>query len=169
MADVAVDRTPKGRPAPGPEQKRDTVRVQIKQETDIITARRAGQDRARDLGFGSADQIRMATAISELARNIIRYAGEGTCVISDESNGTVATVRAVVEDNGPGIADVKAAMTDGFTTGRSMGMGLPGTKRLVHDFQIDSKPGLTRVAISISRTAGGSATSRLRGAAAARR
>jgi len=105
----------------------------------------------RSLGFGSADQTRVATAISELTRNVIQYAGEGVCIITDESNDSMNRIRVVVEDNGPGIADIDKAMMDGFSTGKSLGAGLPGTRRLAHEFEIESKPGHTKVSIVMKR------------------
>ncbi|MDL1959647.1 MAG: anti-sigma regulatory factor [Deltaproteobacteria bacterium] len=127
------------------------IKVEIRAQSDIIVARRAGRDMARDLGFGSADQTRLATAISELTRNIIQYAGEGVCVITDESDKTTIKVRVKVEDNGPGIPDIDQAMEQGFSTARGLGAGLPGTKRLVQEFDIDSVPGHTIVIIAITQ------------------
>jgi len=127
------------------------AKIPINVEADIIVARQAGRDMAQKLGFGIADQTRLATGISELTRNVINYAKRGTCTITDDSDQSMIRVRATVEDHGPGIPDVKRAMADGFSTGRSLGMGLPGTKRLVHDFDISSRPGNTKVTISIAR------------------
>ncbi|MBW1741657.1 MAG: anti-sigma regulatory factor [Deltaproteobacteria bacterium] len=125
--------------------------VEILDQRDIITARQAGRNMVRSLGFGSADQTRVATAISELTRNVIQYAGEGVCIITDESNDSMNRIRVVVEDNGPGIADIDKAMMDGFSTGKSLGAGLPGTRRLAHEFEIESKPGHTKVSIVMKR------------------
>ena len=127
------------------------VMVALKEEFDIVTARGAGREMARQLGFGSADQTRLATAISELARNALQYAGEGVCLISDESDARRSRVKVVVEDHGPGIPDIEQAMTDGFTTGGGLGAGLPGAKRLAHEFEIESEPGRTRVTIGMNR------------------
>ena len=129
----------------------DDMRVEITVESDIVAARQAGREMARTLGFGSADQTRLATAISELVRNVIRYAGEGVCLISDQSNDRESKIKVVVEDHGPGIPDVEAAMTDGFSTGGGLGAGLPGAKRLVHEFSIESRPGFTRVSMVMRR------------------
>ena len=129
----------------------DDMRVEITVESDIVAARQAGREMARTLGFGSADQTRLATAISELVRNVIRYAGEGLCLISDQSNDRESKIKVVVEDHGPGIPDVEAAMTDGFSTGGGLGAGLPGAKRLVHEFSIESRPGFTRVSLVMRR------------------
>lgn len=126
--------------------------IELKVETDVVLARQAGRELAREMGFGSADQTRLATAISELARNVIEYAEEGTCLISDESNEHGTRIQVVVEDDGPGIADIEEAMTHGFTTGGGLGVGLPGAKRLVQEFNIESSPGHTRVTIAITRS-----------------
>ena len=129
----------------------DDMRVEITVESDIVAARQAGREMARTLGFGFADQTRLATAISELVRNVVRYAGEGFCLISDESDDRECRVRVVVEDHGPGIPDIEAAMTDGFSTEGGLGAGLPGAKRLVHEFHIESNPSLTRVNLVMKR------------------
>ena len=125
--------------------------VELNVEGDIVTARSAGRELAREIGFGSADQTRLATAISELTRNVIQYAGSGVCTVIDESADETAGIRVTVEDHGPGIPDVKRAMADGFTTSRGLGAGLPGTRRLVHEFHVESEPGRTRVTIAMAR------------------
>ena len=125
--------------------------VPINVESDVLVARQAGRDVAKQLGFGSADQTRLATAISELGRNVINYAEKGVCRIIDESDQSTIRLKVIVEDNGPGIPDIQKALTDGFTTGRSLGVGLPGTKRLVHEFDIVSRPGHTKVTCGIAR------------------
>ena len=125
--------------------------VLVKDQTDVVAARQAGRDMARDAEFGTADQTRFATAISELARNALIYAGEGTCSIHDVSDRDWMKIRAVVEDQGPGIPDLEKALTDGYSTGGSLGAGLPGAKRLVQIFDIDSEPGRTVVTIEINR------------------
>ncbi len=128
----------------------DKTTIPIKLENDVVIARGVGRKMARDLGFGTADQTRLATAISELTRNVLRYAGEGVCVITEKSDQESVTLDVVVEDHGPGIENIDEAMTDGFTTGGGLGAGLPGTKRLVHQFNIESQPGFTKVAISLT-------------------
>jgi len=127
------------------------VRVDVRVENDIIIARQAGRNVAQKIGFGTADQTRLATAISELTRNVVQYAQQGICVIRDDSDAQMLRIRVEVEDNGPGIPDVDRAMKDGYSTGRSLGMGLPGTRRIVQDFAIKSRPGNTKVAIAIAR------------------
>ena len=125
--------------------------VPIRHDADVVMARRSGRDMAKKIGFGTADQTRLATAISELTRNVIKYAGDGECAIYDESNPTLNRIRVVVEDHGPGIPDIEIAMTDGYTTGGTLGAGLPGTRRLVSEFDITSRPGLTRVEIAMEK------------------
>ena len=106
---------------------------------------------ARDMGFGRADQTRLATAISELTRNVLRYAGTGTCSFRQRDvDETDKRLEVTVEDNGPGIADLEAAMRDGYSTGAGLGAGLPGARRLVHEFDIETRPGYTRVTICIT-------------------
>jgi len=116
----------------------------------VIRARQAGREMAREIGFGSADQTRLATAISELTRNVVQYAGEGVCKILIISNQDKTGLRVLVEDNGPGIPDMGNAMKDGFTTGNGLGAGLPGTKRLSTFFDIESHPGHTKVTIELT-------------------
>jgi len=125
--------------------------VKIKDEMDIVAARRTGREMAQQCGFGSADQTRLATAISELTRNVIRYAGTGVCAITDESNENTMGIRIVVEDHGPGIPDIEKATMYGFSTGAGLGAGLPGTKRLVDEFAVESEPGHTKVTIAMIR------------------
>ena len=128
-----------------------TALIPISRDADVVTARRSGRDMAKIVGFGTADQTRLATAISELTRNVIKYAGDGECTIYDESDLTRNRIRVVVEDNGPGIPDIDAAMEDGYTTGGTLGAGLPGTRRLVNEFVITSEPGLTRIVIAMEK------------------
>ena len=125
--------------------------VEINVENDIVVARSAGRELAREIGFGSADQTRLATAISELTRNVIQYAGSGVCTVIDESADGVAGIRVTVEDHGPGIPDVEQAMADGFSTSRGLGAGLPGTRRLVHEFHLESEPGHTKITVAMAR------------------
>lgn len=133
---------------------RRPIKYMIVDEPDVVAARAAGRTMARALGFSTADQTRLATAISELTRNVLRYAGKGECKISIEAHHGTHKIVVVVEDRGPGISDLDAAMEDGFTTGGGLGGGLPGTKRLMHEFKIESRPGRTRVVIAmVSNTA----------------
>ena len=117
------------------------IRVPIDGELDILTARQKARQLAAALGFGAVNQTLIATAISELARNILKYAGHGEILLrSAASNGTRG-VTVVAADEGPGIADLARAMTDGFSTGHGLGLGLPGTKRLMDDFDLVSTVG----------------------------
>jgi serine/threonine-protein kinase RsbT len=120
------------------------LRVPIAGEADIVTARQTAREVAKRLGFGAVDQSRIATAVSELTRNVVRYAtgsaGEARIRgLPPSSRGT--GIEIVVADQGPGIADVAQAMRDGVTAGAGLGLGLPGTRRLMDEMEIDSGPG----------------------------
>jgi len=115
--------------------------VPINDEYDIVTARSQGKSTAASIGFGLVDQTRISTAISELARNILRYADSGVVYIREVASEGAAGVEIVAEDHGPGIADLELAMTNGHTTGGGLGAGLPGTKRLMDEFEIDTEVG----------------------------
>ena len=129
---------------------RPTDTVAVRQTSDIVLARSSARALAARLGFGKADQTRLATAVSELTRNVIMYAGSGECYISDTSDAEFNRIEITVADRGPGIADIELAMQDGFSTGGSMGAGLAGTRRLVENFSLESAPGLTKVTVSVS-------------------
>jgi len=118
-------------------------------QSDVVQARQAAREMAKNLGFGSADQTRLATAISELTRNVIQYADQGRYTITDKSDNGRIKVQVVVEDNGPGILDITKALEYGYSTGAGLGAGLPGTRRLVHRFTIESKPGQTRITVAM--------------------
>ena len=113
----------------------------IRSDLDIVSARVEGRDMAKALGFGTIDQARIATAISELARNIVLYAGEGTVTIRPIERTLKKGIEVFCEDHGPGIEDVNVVMQDGYSTSRGLGMGLPGAKRLMDEFEIDSRIG----------------------------
>ena len=126
--------------------------VAIAEQNDILRARSAGRDVARSLGFSTVDQTRLATAISELARNALNYAQGGQCTISTSVQGDGRrTIRVVVEDQGPGIADVALALRPGFSSGGGFGQGLPAVRRLMDELTIDSAPGHTAVVTTMSR------------------
>jgi len=116
-------------------------------EDDIVQSRQRARETARQLGFGAVDQSRIATAVSELARNVVRYATDGRGAIMIREIAAPAGARArigieiVVSDEGPGISDVDQALRDGFTSGGGMGMGLPGTRRLMDEMSIESAVG----------------------------
>jgi serine/threonine-protein kinase RsbT len=119
-------------------------RVAITGDDGIVSARQCARETARALGFGMVDQSRIATAVSELARNVVRYAtdGRGEAIIrTRESPEGGVGLEVVVRDDGPGIADIRLAMRDGYTSGPGLGMGLPGAKRLMDDFSIESGSG----------------------------
>ncbi len=112
--------------------------ITIQSDLDIVAARMAARDMAKSMGFGAIDQARIATAISELARNIYLYAGEGTVTVSEVQQGVRKGIEVICEDQGPGIEDISLVMQDGYTTSKGMGMGLPGAKRLMDDFEVIS-------------------------------
>jgi serine/threonine-protein kinase RsbT len=114
--------------------------VKILNEWDIVAVRQLGRNVAKELNFGIVDQARITTAISELARNIFLYAGQGQICIEKIFKDGKSGVKIIAEDNGPGIQDVRKVMEDGFSTSGGLGAGLPGVKRLMDDFDIDSKP-----------------------------
>jgi serine/threonine-protein kinase RsbT len=113
----------------------------IKTEGDIVLVRRAAREAANRAGFGPTDVTRIVTACSELARNIFKYAGEGTMRWRLIATGNRSGIELEFQDRGPGIADVNQAMEEGYTTGDGLGMGLPGAKRLVDEFDICSSLG----------------------------
>ena len=119
----------------------DEIRVPIVSDDDIVTARQEGRRLSADLGFSSTDLTLIATAISEVARNIRLYAGEGEIVLRLVSQGGRNGILVVARDDGPGIADVGLAMQDGYSSKGSSGLGLPGARRLMDDFEISSGPG----------------------------
>jgi serine/threonine-protein kinase RsbT len=117
-------------------------KVQIKSERDIVVARQKGRALATKLGFSVGDATLIATAISELARNIIAYAGEGMITMNVIYNSKHQGLLVVASDEGPGIADIPLALRDGFSTSGSLGIGLPGVRRLMDEFDISSQPGV---------------------------
>ena len=119
----------------------EPVRVRIQCSADIVTARQEGRSMAATLGFGSTTLTIIATAISEVARNIVEYAKEGEISIAPVGNGIIRGVQIVARDQGPGIADLETAMRDGYSTSKSLGMGLPGARRLMDQFEISSARG----------------------------
>jgi serine/threonine-protein kinase RsbT len=127
----------------------DEVAVPIRNDADVVAARRLGRSVAEEGGFGGADATMIATAISELARNILKYANEGEILVEPVQRNSQAGVAVVARDDGPGIADVGLAMQDGYSTASSLGLGLPGTRRLMDEFQIVSAPGSGTVVTAI--------------------
>jgi serine/threonine-protein kinase RsbT len=117
------------------------TRVAIRHDGDVVAARQEGRALAARLGFASGEQVLIATAISEVTRNIIMYAGTGEVLLDVVGDGVKRGIRIVARDEGPGIPDVALAVQDGYSTGKSLGLGLPGSKRLMDDFKIDSTVG----------------------------
>jgi len=116
-------------------------KVSIDSSESVILARKIARNMAKELGFGLAGQTRITTAVSELGRNIYVYAGTGSLTIRTVAGSSVKGVEIIAEDQGPGIADIEMAMQDGYTTGNGLGRGLPGTKRLMDEFEIKSEVG----------------------------
>lgn len=122
--------------------------VPLVTEPDIVVVRRRVREVAGQIGLSLVDQTKVITAASELARNTLIYGGGGTMQL-ESLNGPRLGVRLTFKDNGPGIPDIELALRDGFTTGSGLGLGLGGTKRLVNEFDIESKVGQgTRVTIT---------------------
>jgi serine/threonine-protein kinase RsbT len=119
----------------------DELVVDVADSDDIVAARQAGHELARELGFSLTDVTMIATAISEIARNITSYAGYGAIRVSvSQRDGRKAlVVRA--EDDGPGIVDIERALEDGYSTARGLGLGLPGARRLMDGLTVQSRPG----------------------------
>ncbi|SEN82145.1 serine/threonine-protein kinase RsbT [Amphibacillus marinus] len=115
--------------------------VNINKELDIVGARQLGRTRAKELGFGTVDQARIATAISELARNIYLYAGKGKVCFEVIDQLDKQGLKVVASDEGPGIRDISQVMQDGYSTSGGLGAGLPGVKRLMDHFEIHSEWG----------------------------
>lgn len=117
------------------------LRIAIEREVDIIAARQAGRQLAAQLGFSSTDQTLVATAISEVARNILIYAQRGEIVLSPISDGARNGIEVIAADQGPGIENLELALRDGYSTKNSLGLGLPGARRLMDDFDLASELG----------------------------
>lgn len=117
------------------------VAIGVRDDHDVVTARQTGRELAATIGMAPADQTLVATAISELASNIVTYAGTGHIEIAIVRDGDRSGLRIVAADRGPGIRDVDRALEDGFSTGGRLGVGLPGVRRLVDEFTIASTPG----------------------------
>jgi serine/threonine-protein kinase RsbT len=119
----------------------DEIRVAIRTDADVVTARQEARSMGAGLGFSSTDLTLLATAISEVARNITAYAGEGEVTLRAIEQDGRRGIEVLAIDEGPGIDDVELAMQDGYTTGNGLGLGLPGTRRLVDDFDLQTTPG----------------------------
>ena len=119
----------------------DEVRVPIASDGDIVTARQKGRELAAAGGFSRTDQTLIATAISEVARNIVVHAERGEIILSALEQPGRRGVMVVARDEGPGIANPELAMRDGYSTANSLGMGLPGARRIMDEFDLLSTPG----------------------------
>ena len=117
------------------------LRVPINSDQDIVLARQKGRALAAEAGFSPVDCTLVATAISELARNIVSYAKNGEIAFQLVRDSRRSGILIIASDDGPGIADLRLALRDGFSTSGSLGLGLPGVKRLVDEFQISSSAG----------------------------
>lgn len=122
--------------------------IPVAAESDVVTVRQRVREASSRIGFSLVDQTKMVTAASELARNTLIHGGGGAMDLI-MLNGPRLGLRLVFADKGPGITDISLALRDGFTTGSGLGLGLGGAKRLVNDFEIDSKPGAgTRITVT---------------------
>lgn len=123
-------------PVPGEE-----LSVRIRQDVDIVDARQQGRARAVAIGFTGSDLTLIATVISELGRNILTYAQRGEIVLATVERAGRKGIQVIARDQGPGIADIALAMQDGYSTSNSLGLGLPGTRRLMDEFDLVSTVG----------------------------
>jgi serine/threonine-protein kinase RsbT len=118
----------------------DEVRVTVSSDADVVAAREKGRELSASLGFSSIDLTLIVTAISEVARNILLYASEGEILLRlDEDDGAKRGIVVVARDEGPGIPDLDLAMRDSYSTGNGLGLGLPGARRLMDEFEIESE------------------------------
>jgi serine/threonine-protein kinase RsbT len=126
----------------------DEMRVPIRTEYDVVTARQQVRELCAVLNFSSGDQTLVATCVSELARNIVEYANSGEIIIGLTRKKDKKGILIIAEDKGPGIPDIDLAMKDGYSTSMGLGIGLPGCKRIMDEFEIFSKTGKgTRVTL----------------------
>jgi serine/threonine-protein kinase RsbT len=123
------------------------ISVGIKSDTDIVAAREQGRGLAERIGFTPVELTVISTAISEIARNIIEHAKSGEIVLSEYQNGAKHGIQIMASDQGPGIPDVNRAMQDDYSTGKGLGLGLPGSKRLMDEFEIQSHVGQGTVVV----------------------
>jgi serine/threonine-protein kinase RsbT len=117
------------------------IRVAINSDQDIVSARQKGRQMATELGFSTGEATLIATAISELARNIVAYARRGRITLTIVNGLNRQGISVIATDDGPGISDIRQALRDGFSTSGSLGLGLPGVRRLMDEFEITSQPG----------------------------
>jgi RNA polymerase sigma factor (sigma-70 family) len=122
------------------QQRDDAVRISIRTDSDVVRARQAARHLAERVGFSRTDLTVIATAVSEVTRNIVRFAGTGE-VLVEIVDGRQRGLRVIARDAGPGIADVERAMSDGYSTYNGLGLGLPGARRLMDEFAVASELG----------------------------
>ena len=124
-------------------------RLPVRQESDILLVRQFVRECAAEFGFGVLALTKLITVASELGRNTLIHGGGGTMLVETFAENDRRGVRLTFEDQGPGIGDLEQAMTDGFTTNGGLGLGLPGSRRLVNEFEVVSRPGKgTRVTVT---------------------
>jgi serine/threonine-protein kinase RsbT len=133
----------------------DETRIEIATDADIVKARQVGREMAAGAGCSATDLTMVATAISEIARNLLTHAGGGEVEMRMVNHNGRRSLEIVARDEGPGIIDIDQALEDGFTTGEGLGLGLPGAKRLMDDFAISSEPGRGTVVIMHKWCGGG--------------
>ena len=119
----------------------DDLRCLIAADVDVVQARQAGRELAAEIGFSAGDQTVIAAAISEIARNILMYAKRGEVRFTKVLDGTQQGLIVVAEDDGPGIRDIPRALQDGYSTSGGLGLGMPGARRLMDEFEVVSAPG----------------------------
>jgi serine/threonine-protein kinase RsbT len=119
----------------------DDLRCPIAADVDVVQARQTGRELAAEVGFSAGDQTVIAAAISEIARNILMYAKRGEVRFTKVIDGTRSGLIVVAEDDGPGIRDLQRALQDGYSTSGGLGLGLPGARRLMDEFEVVSAPG----------------------------
>ncbi|MDQ3095864.1 MAG: anti-sigma regulatory factor [Actinomycetota bacterium] len=122
------------------QQRDDEVRIPVRADADVVLARQGARELAARVGFSGTDLTVIATAVSEVSRNIVRFAGSGEVVV-DLLEQPRRGVRIVARDTGPGIPDVDRALSDGYSTYRGLGLGLPGARRLMDEFAVVSELG----------------------------
>ncbi len=116
--------------------------IAVNSDNDLVAARRKGRVLAEQIGFSGSEATLVATAISELARNIVSYAGRGEILLSTVGNGSSIGITVIARDQGPGIADTRRVLEHGYSTSGGLGLGLPGVRRIMDEFDIISAPGL---------------------------
>jgi len=142
VGNLRPKRVPNGGPALASSKGRGVttrdVSVSVETDLDIVGARQKGRELATEMGFSPGDATLVATAISELARNIILYAKRGQITLQAIAQSDTRGIAIVARDKGPGIPDLRQALQDGYSTSRSLGLGLPGVRRLMDEFEIES-------------------------------